>query len=204
MEEIIILCLIIILIIIIIYLQNKDSFLNKDDYTTKQIKESISARLNIHELRIINLNYQGNINDGYISVSFDLLPNNKYIDELSNKQIIEKMNELIKDNSFYITVNNKNLRIKSVNDEQKKKMELINNLPQVNTINKELFSYTDDKKDPNKFIKEVKQKLDDSIRGMPFNHNLERYFKIGNNNQVLIEPPELIIEENEEIEEESF
>lgn len=192
--EIIILSFIIILIIIIIFLQNKDSFLNKDDYVTRQLKESISARLNIHKFRIINLYYEGDINDGYINVSFDLLPGNNNINEISNITVLENLNQLIKDDSFYVRVNEKNLKIKSFDKEIRDDLNIQEESSMQNSLNKELLSDTE-KKDPNKLLKEAKDILKDKIRGMPFNHNLERYYKIDHDNQVLIEPPELIIEE---------
>lgn len=192
--EIIILSFIIILIIIIIFLQNKDSFLNKDDYVTRQLKESISARLNIHKMRIINLYYEGDINDGYINVSFDLLPGNDNINEISNKKVLEKINELIKEDSFYVRVNEINLKIKSFNKEKEDNLISQEESLMQNSLNKELLTDTEEK-DPNKLLKDTKDILKDKIRGMPFNHNLERYYKIDYDKQVLIEPSELIIEE---------
>ena len=196
--EIIILSLIIILIIIIIFLQNKDSFLNKTDYITRQLKESISARLNIHKMRIINLYYEGDIYDGYINVSFDLLPGNDNINEISNKKVLEKINELIKDDIFYVRVNEKNLKIKSFNKEKEDDLISKEESSMQNSLNKELLTDTEEK-NPNKLLIEAKDILKDKIRGMPFNHNLERYYKIDHDKQVLIEPPELIIEEEENI-----
>ena len=192
--EIIILSFIIILIIIIIFLQNKDSFLNKDDYVTRQLKESISAKLNIHKMRIINLYYEGDINDGYINVSFDLLPGNDNINEISNKKVLEKINELIKEDSFYVRVNEINLKIKSFNKEKEDNLISQEESLMQNSLNKELLTDTEEK-DPNKLLKDTKDILKDKIRGMPFNHNLERYYKIDYDKQVLIEPSELIIEE---------
>ena len=192
--EKIILSFIIILIIIIIFLQNKDSFLNKDDYVTRQLKESISARLNIHKMRIINLYYEGDINDGYINVSFDLLPGNDNINEISNKKVLEKINELIKEDSFYVRVNEINLKIKSFNKEKEDNLISQEESLMQNSLNKELLTDTEEK-DPNKLLKDTKDILKDKIRGMPFNHNLERYYKIDYDKQVLIEPSELIIEE---------
>lgn len=200
--EIIILSFIIILIIIIIFLQNKDSFLNKDDYVTRQLKESISARLNIHKMRIINLYYEGDINDGYINVSFDLLPGNDNINEISNKKVLEKINELIKEDSFYVRVNEINLKIKSFNKEKEDNLISKEESLMQNSLNKELLTDTEEK-DPNKLLKDVKDILKDKIRGMPFNHNLERYYKIDYDKQVLIEPSELIIEEENIIYEEN-
>ena len=200
--EIIILSFIIILIIIIIFLQNKDSFLNKDDYVTRQLKESISARLNIHKMRIINLYYEGDINDGYINVSFDLLPSNYNINEISNKKVLEKINELIKEDSFYVRVNEINLKIKSFNKEKEDNLISQEESLMQNSLNKELLTDTEEK-DPNKLLKDTKDILKDKIRGMPFNHNLERYYKIDYDKQVLIEPSELIIEEENIIYEEN-
>lgn len=200
--EIIILSLIIILIIIIIFLQNKDSFLNKTDYITRQLKESISARLNIHKMRIINLYYEGDIYDGYINVSFDLLPGNDNINEISNKKVLEKINELIKDDIFYVRVNEKNLKIKSFNKEKEDDLISKEESSMQNSLNKELLTDTEEK-NPNKLLIEAKDILKDKIRGMPFNHNLERYYKIDHDKQVLIEPPELIIEEENILDEEN-
>ena len=127
---------------------------------------------------------------------------NDNINEISNKKVLEKINELIKEDSFYVRVNEINLKIKSFNKEKEDNLISKEESLMQNSLNKELLTDTEEK-DPNKLLKDAKDILKDKIRGMPFNHNLERYYKIDYDKQVLIEPSELIIEEENIIYEEN-
>lgn len=187
-KNILIIIIIILLLLICIYNLNpqnsKDQFQNMDESIINQIKSELANIIGFHPNRIRNISYTGDLSDQVISINLELIPHNKNIkNELSNLEIIKIIENRIKDDTLYLTINNINIKISS------------HNVKNLKSSNDDSFQDTNNNVNPNQLSEFVEKTGKDITRGLPFNHNLERYYEIDHIKQTLINPPELILEE---------
>lgn len=155
---------------------------NDKNKIIQQIKHQLSSVIGFHHNRIKNVSYIGDISEQVISINLELIPHNKNLkNDLTNTEIIEAINERIRDDIMYLNINNTEIKI------------IKNNL---RNEGNDSFQDTNEKINPNKISNFIEKTGREISRGLPFNHNLERYYEIDHIKQTLINPPELLIEED--------
>jgi hypothetical protein len=147
----------------------------------QQIKHGLANVIGFHHNRIKNVSYIGDISEQVISIHLELIPHNNNLPNiLTNSEIINIINQRIEDDILYLNINNIEIKITNQN---------------LTKQENDSFQNTNDKVNPNKISEYVEKTGREISRGLPFNHNLERYYEIDHIKQTLINPPELMIEE---------
>ena len=147
----------------------------------QQIKHGLANIIGFHHNRIKNVSYIGDISEQVISIHLELIPHNNNLPNiLTNSEIINIINQRIEDDILYLNINNIEIKITNQN---------------LTKQENDSFQNTNDNVNPNKISEYVEKTGREITRGLPFNHNLERYYEIDHIKQTLINPPELMIEE---------